>query len=45
MGRSVVLIPAQDSWETLVDACDTFTEDFMINRDQPSIQQREGIEE
>mgnify|MGYP001097217371 CR=1 FL=1 len=42
MGNTVLLIPAQDSWQTLFDSLNQFSEDFMTSRDQPEQQEREG---
>ena len=43
MGNTVLLIPAQDSWQTLFDSLGQFSEDFMSSRDQPEQQEREGL--
>lgn len=40
LGGSVVLIPKEQSWSSLVDACEHFTDDFMATRDQ-GVQVRE----
>jgi antitoxin VapB len=42
-GNAVLLIPAQDSWQTLFDSLNQFSEDFMASRDQPEQQLREGL--
>jgi antitoxin VapB len=34
MGGVVVLIPKTNSWDSLIDACGKFTEDFMNEREQ-----------
>lgn len=34
LGNLVMLIPKTKSWDSLVDACAKFTEDFMATRDQ-----------
>lgn len=34
LGNIVMLIPKTKSWDSLVDACSKFTEDFMTTRDQ-----------
>lgn len=34
LGNLVVLIPKMKSWDSLVEACAKFTEDFMASRDQ-----------
>lgn len=43
VGNTVLLIPAQDSWQTLFDSLGQFSEDFMSSRDQPEQQEREGL--
>ncbi len=35
LGNAVVLIPEHDSWQTLRESLDLFSEDFMERRDQP----------
>ena len=42
-GNTVLLIPVQDSWQTLFDSLSQFSEDFMATRDQPEGQLREGL--
>ena len=43
IGRSVILIPKDNPWEMLVASLDRFTADFMAEREQPSVQGREGL--
>ena len=43
MGNTVVLIPHQESWQSLFDSLDQFSGDFMETRDQPEQQARESI--
>ncbi|HEX9987640.1 MAG TPA: type II toxin-antitoxin system VapB family antitoxin [Chloroflexia bacterium] len=43
MGNAVVLIPEQDPWQSLVSSLSLFSDDFMIQRDQPDVQQREQM--
>jgi antitoxin VapB len=40
-GNVVMLIPAKDSWESLFDSLDKFSDDFMTERKQPKGQTRE----
>ena len=40
-GNVVMLIPAKDSWESLFDSLDKFSDDFMTEREQPKVQTRE----
>jgi antitoxin VapB len=43
VGNAVVLIPYQDSWETLFESLDQFSDDFMNEREQPAPQEREDL--
>ena len=43
IGNAVVLLPEQDSWNTLFDSLDRFSDDFMNERSQPETQKREDI--
>ena len=43
VGNTVVLIPDQDSWQTLFDSLGQFSDDFMESRNQPEQQVREGL--
>jgi antitoxin VapB len=40
-GNVVILIPAKDSWESLFDSLNKFSDDFMTDRKQPKVQTRE----
>jgi len=40
-GNAVILIPAKNSWDSLIGSLDKFTADFMAERRQPEIQKRE----
>ena len=39
IGNVVVLIPYQNSWQSLFESLNQFSDDFMENRDQPVEQQ------
>jgi len=39
----VMLIPAQNSWDSLINSLDKFTDDFMSERTQPEAQTRESF--
>ncbi len=41
IGNAVVLLPEQHSWQTLFDSLDQFSADFMDEREQPALQERE----
>lgn len=42
-GNTVILIPANHSWDALANSLDKFSADFMDNRDQPAQQNREDL--
>lgn len=42
-GNTVILIPANHSWDALANSLDKFSADFMDNRDQPAQQNREDF--
>jgi antitoxin VapB len=42
-GKAVVLLPAQRSWDSLVESLEKFSDDFMTDRDQPGSQEREAF--
>ena len=43
VGKAVVLIPYQDSWQTLFESLDQFSDDFMEVREQPPTEHRESL--
>jgi antitoxin VapB len=42
MGNAVILLPYGAPWQSLVDSLALFSDDFMQDRAQPSLQEREG---
>lgn len=40
IGNAIVLIPEHDSWQTLIESLSQFSDDFMLERQQPAIQDR-----
>ncbi len=42
-GNTVVLIPANHSWDALVGSLSKFSSDFMDDRNQPAVQSREEL--
>lgn len=42
VGDAVILLPYQDSWKTLFDSLEQFSDDFMSDREQPEVQQRDN---
>ncbi len=43
IGDAVVLLPYQTPWNTLLDSLSLFSDDFMVEREQPPVQDREDI--
>ena len=35
VGNAVVLLPDRESWETLFESLEQFSDDFMLDRDRP----------
>jgi len=45
VGSAVVLLPKAKSWDTLLNSLEKFPEDFMTQREQPTIvDRREGLD-
>lgn len=42
-GNAVILLPAQQSWDVLVNSLSQFSDDFMSDRAQPAQQVREDL--
>ena len=43
IGNAIVLLPYEDSWETLFESLEQFSDDFMSEaRQQPELQERES---
>ena len=42
-GNVVVLIPAKNSWDTLIQSLAKFSDDFMVERKQPKMQKRKDF--
>tara|TARA_Y100001934_G_scaffold277075_1_gene375035 strand:+ start:911 stop:1141 length:231 start_codon:yes stop_codon:yes gene_type:complete len=43
LGKSVVLTPEGDPWQSMIDASARFTDDFMAERDQGEQPERESL--
>jgi antitoxin VapB len=43
VGNAVVLLPENDSWQTLIESLTQFSDDFMLERQQPPAQEREDM--
>jgi len=41
MGPAVVLMPQNNTWDVLFNACGAFSADFMDGREQPESQERD----
>lgn len=42
VGNAVVLLPYEDSWSTLFDSLEQFSDNFMAERQQPELQERDS---
>jgi antitoxin VapB len=43
IGEVVLLIPEDNPWQPLFESLELFTDDFMVEREQPPAQTREGL--
>ena len=41
-GNAVVLIPRINSWDSLFESLDKFSDDYMVDREQPEQQERDA---
>ena len=44
IGNALYIIPFHNPWQTLLDSLGEFTPDFMENRNQPPMQNRESFD-
>lgn len=44
VGNSIYVIPFHNPWESLIQSTELFTKDFLDERDQPGLQDRELFE-
>jgi antitoxin VapB len=44
IGRSVLLVPKDDPWREMIDSLEKFSDDFMGEREQPDLQERNFFE-
>jgi antitoxin VapB len=44
MGNSICIIPYHNPWQNLIEATESFTSDFMENRNQLDLQKRESLD-
>ena len=44
IGNSIYIIPYHNPWQNLFESLDSFTKDFMNERNQPKSQTRESFE-
>jgi antitoxin VapB len=42
LGNAVILLPFDQGWDTLVHSLTSFSDDFMAERQQPPVQDRES---
>lgn len=46
VGNAVMLIPYEDPWQVMLDSLDKFTDDFMLERNQPTeVEVRESFDD
>ena len=43
IGRNVILIPKDDTWDSLISSLDDFSDDFMVKREQPRFDKRKVL--
>ena len=43
IGNAIVLIPFHNAWESLFSSLSMFSDDFMLERNQPQLQTRESL--
>ncbi|MEI7847199.1 MAG: type II toxin-antitoxin system VapB family antitoxin [Chloroflexota bacterium] len=43
IGNAIILLPYGNGWESLVDSLSMFSDDYMLDRRQPPIQDRENV--
>lgn len=43
VGKGVLVLPQDESWDSFFASLDLFTDDFMEDRDQPPVQEREEL--
>ncbi len=41
MGNAILLIPEHDSWQTMLESLSLFSDDYMAERIQPPVQERD----
>ncbi|XGV96053.1 MAG: antitoxin [Leptolyngbya sp. BL-A-14] len=41
VGNAIVLIAKDNPWQSLFESLDDFSDDFMVSREQPLLEQRE----
>ena len=43
IGDAIVLLPKRNKWDSLVSSLDNFSDDFMSERIQPELENRESL--
>lgn len=43
MGNAIVLIPENDSWQSMIESLSLFSDDFMAERVQPPVEERDNL--
>ncbi|WP_129629031.1 type II toxin-antitoxin system antitoxin VapB [Candidatus Oscillochloris fontis] len=43
MGNAIVLIPEHDSWQLMIESLALFSDDFLVERVQPPVEERDNL--
>jgi antitoxin VapB len=43
IGDAIVILPMKQKWNSLIDSIDKFSDDFLMDRSQPTLEKREKI--
>lgn len=43
IGDAIVILPMKQKWSSLIDSIDKFSDDFLMDRSQPTLEKREKI--
>lgn len=44
IGNAVMIVPVDDPWQNMIDACSEFSDDVLTDRDQGSFEERDWLE-
>ncbi len=43
LGEALIILPKREGWDSLISSLDNFTNDFMNDREQPELENRESF--